>query len=77
MTKILEQDHDGTDWQLLMERIQSSPVAYKVLAVAVFACLLHALVFKQKKNNLFPGWAAIEIALVGHVTTQGGLGRQI
>ncbi|KIX92354.1 uncharacterized protein Z520_11962 [Fonsecaea multimorphosa CBS 102226] len=53
------------------------PIVYKLLAVVVIAGLIHRAIFKKQKHSLFPGWAAIEIALVSYFLSQGGLGQRI
>ncbi|KAJ9615483.1 hypothetical protein H2200_001558 [Cladophialophora chaetospira] len=50
---------------------------YTISDAVLFASLLQRVLFKQKKYKLFPGWAAIEIALTGYVISRGGLSRQI
>ncbi|KIW13148.1 hypothetical protein PV08_08335 [Exophiala spinifera] len=70
-------------WRPFLSASSSSPGSYQiyktVAMVLIIAVLLHRVVLRKqtKKYHLFPGWAALEIAVVSHLTTRGGLGRRI
>ena len=52
-------------------------VVYKTIAVVLLAALLHYLIFKPHKRQIFPAWATIEIAVTGVIISKGGLSKQI
>ncbi len=50
-------------------------MVYQVLCVILIAVLLHRFFFKGGKEDAFPPWAALEIALTGYIVKQGGFIR--
>ena len=52
-------------------------IVYKVVAVVLLAGLLRNIIFKPKKQNVFPTWATIEMALTVYIVSKGGLSQRI
>lgn len=46
---------------------------YLGIAILLIGALLYGVLSKPRKPKIFPGWAAIELALASYVVCKGGL----
>lgn len=52
-------------------------MVYKLAIVVLLTGLLCKWIFPVKKQNTFPGWAAIEIALTCLILSKGGMLQRV
>ena len=84
MREQLSPDHYIMDWPMPNGAIQrtllaaiDASVVFKVIAVLLVAALLHSLIFKPQKRQIFPAWATIEIAATAYIISKGSLSKRI